>query len=224
MDLYEKAVSQANSVLILAESSLFVQAFQQWRTLYESYVICKYINKFKENDNTLCLRYICHGVLKSTIQRWKDLNTHFSHDRKGPYDQNEIERRQNALKKIGNGHYAWAATGDKILKKIAASDELAMYHHIASKEIHPTFGQRFMLDDLTLPMKGVPMLRGHADAGTHPLPVEYLAALVMHKVNGQVNDFLCLGTDLLDLWKDLREFGSKVIAEFPFRSGDPNVS
>ena len=73
VDLFQKSVDQSNGIAVLIELSLGRQAFQLWRTLFESRVILKYFERHL-NQCELACRYIVHNTIRATVRRWEDFN------------------------------------------------------------------------------------------------------------------------------------------------------
>ena len=71
--LLRKSVQDANAVAILRSKSLWGQALNLWRSLFETEVVCHYIGDRSSEDHLAC-RYVIHSVLRKTFRCWEAFN------------------------------------------------------------------------------------------------------------------------------------------------------
>ena len=161
--LLQKATEDANAVAILRSKSLWSQALNLWRSLFETEVVCHYIGNSPREHHLPC-RYATHSVLLPTIRRWKEFNE--SCRRLGQpetYSPQDIERQECICRKeFGERRdgYAWTRKEKhNTFEKIAQATETDMlFYRIASNEVHATFGEAAAMPGAVLPIPMVPLV------------------------------------------------------------------
>lgn len=203
--LYKHAVDQANATYILFSTSHVSQGFQLWRSLYETYVICEFINIHRSTE-ILLQDYIGHTLLRSWIRTKESINALCRNNGKAlKYHESQIAELKTLYASKNwkpNEEYGWAKPvfgGKKcsfrdILNCIG--DELTIFYRISSMEVHPTLGQRFVLPGLGyLPLPAVPMSAcGVVD--TEDMGLDLLTAKVLHRMTCRADAFLRLDKEM----------------------------
>ena len=109
--LYEHAICQANATYVLFATSYVSSGFQLCRSLFETHVICEFLNKNISNS-VLLQDYISHTLLLSWIRMKDDVNALCRRNGvKEKYDDRQITELKNLYKSKGwklNEEYAWA--------------------------------------------------------------------------------------------------------------------
>ena len=112
LSLLKKAVQDANAVVLLRSASLSSQAFNVWRSLFQTTVVCQYIgDKFLKDEHLTC-RYAVHSIIRATVRRWNEYNrTCCRQGRPAYYSSKKIDRRKEAYEAVvgkwGEGDYVW---------------------------------------------------------------------------------------------------------------------
>ena len=220
--LYKHAIDQANATYILFSTSHISQGFQLWRSLYETYVICEFINIHRSNGNLL-QDYIGHTLLRSWIRTKEGINALCKSNGEAlKYDESKIAKckRMYASKnwKLGED-YGWAKSvfgGMKchfsdILYHIG--DEMAIFYRISSMEVHPTLGQRFALLELgNLPLPAVPMSAFDV-VDKEEMQLDLLTAKVLHGMTRRTDALVQLEEEMQNRLESLKRKGESILLE-----------
>ena len=219
--LYGHAIEQANSIGMLLEGSFARTPYQLWRTLCETYVICKFLATCCKEQPQVFQDYISHTLLRFWIRKEENFNQ-LCRDRKYPpchyYDEDRAKHNTRIYKsKFGKFRdYAWARSIIK-KKKVSFHDimkqikgDMTIFYRLASQEIHPTLGTKFMLPHATLPLEPIFML---------PLPSyqemgpTYLTAWTLSEITRHVDSFLDLDQETRKSWDSLVQVGDDTLEQ-----------
>lgn len=220
--LYKHAIDQANAVYILFSTSLASQGFQLWRSLYETYVICEFINIHRSNG-TLLQDYIGHTLLRSWIRTKERANALCKKNGEElKYDESQIAecKRLYASKNWKpNEDYGWAKAVFEGKKcgfrdiQCCVGDELTIFYQISSMEVHPTLGQRFALLGMgNLPLPAVPM-SAFGVVDTEEMQLDLLTATVLHGMTCRADAFVRLDKKMRKRFETLKSKGESVLLE-----------
>ena len=104
VSLLRKAVQDANAVALLRSESLWSQAINLWRSLFQTDVVCQYVGDRSSNDHLPC-RYVIHSIIRPTVRRWEEFNaTCRALGEPERYPHEEIERRKGVYEReFGKG-------------------------------------------------------------------------------------------------------------------------
>ena len=217
--LFEHAISQASATYALFATSFVSSGFQLWRSLFESHVICEFLNKNLSNS-ILLQDFISHTLLLSWIRMKDDANalcrTNGTND---IYDSRQIIVLKELYQSRGwklSDEYAWARSAFEGKKctfrdiRNQVSSDMSLFYRIASREIHPTLGQRFALLDTHLPLPAVP-INSVSVVDYQEAQLDFLTANVLDRVTLRVDSFCTLDDDLADRLNLLKELGRKVL-------------
>ena len=216
--LLRKVIEDANAVAILRKESLSSQAFIVWRSLFETYVMCKYIGENSEDKHLSC-RYVIHSIIRPTIRRWQEYNESCRRLGKQPhYHPDKIEHQKVVYRELigeWGSDYAWTIksnhrTFDQIAKAIEAD---MLFYRIANNEVHPTFGQNFMLPDVGLPLPAIPLVPVGVTHNSSELSLEFQTANVLRETAQRGAQFTTMPDDLLPRFTALKELAVSVLRE-----------
>ena len=73
VSLLRKAVQDANAVALLRSESLWSQAINLWRSLFQTDVVCQYVGDRSSNDHLPC-RYVIHSIIRPTVRHLEEFN------------------------------------------------------------------------------------------------------------------------------------------------------
>lgn len=97
--LLRKAVQDTNAIAILRSKSLWSQAPNLWRSLFETEVVCHYI-EVRSSDDHLACRYMIHSMLRKTFRQWEEFNeTCRRLGKENEYSAEEIRLRKDLYQK-----------------------------------------------------------------------------------------------------------------------------
>ena len=207
LHLFGHAVRQANAIGLLMEESCVREGFQLWRSLFEAYVICEFLNSCRE-DPQIFRDYICCNLLRAWIQHRGRYNALLRARGKQPhYDELEIDKWKRVFEgrfecKVRDD-YSWAkgrlGLGKrptfKEISDVVGVDDLMILYYFGSKEIHPTLGHRFVLADESLPLRMMPMMPVNDAIGE--LDLDYLTVKPLIETTGRADAFLSLDSSSL---------------------------
>ena len=217
-DLLRKAVQDANAVALLRSKSLWSQALNLWRSLFETEVVCHYIGDRSSDDHVACL-YAIHSIIRPTVRRSEEFNeTCRRRGKREHYSSEEIELRKGVYREqFGKqpGDYAWTKEPThKTFEKIAqATDSDMLFYRIASNEVHPTFGEAVMATDMILPLPVIPLLPIDVAHGIDELSLEYQTTKSLSNTIRRVTDYTTLTVDLQGSLTALRELAEAVLRD-----------
>ena len=204
LSLFQKAVQDANGVALLTSKSLWSQAINLWRSLFETDVVCQYIGDRLSNDHLAC-HYLIHSIVRPTIIRWEAFNKNCLRiGQPQYYPLEEIERRKQFYKQVfkkdfgkSGGNYDWTVdrkhTSFHLISEATKCDML--FYRIANNEVHPTFGVAAALTDLRLPLPVVPLLPLANTPEDGELTLEYQTARILENTTQRASDFIMLRSD-----------------------------
>ena len=218
--LLRKAVEDANAIALLRSKSLWSQALNLWRSLFETEVVCRYISNSSLDDHLAC-RYAIHSMLRKTVRRWESVNeTCRRLGKKEEYSAEEIQLRKDAYwEEFGFGYdtgdYAWTRkkTHNNFSKIAEATKSDVIFYRIASNEVHPTFGEDVMSLSMSLPMLAVPLLPGGSTFNSRELLLEFQTAQSLSNVISRVTDYTDLSTHLEGSLTALKERAEAVLRD-----------
>ena len=206
LHLYTHAIHQANAIGILIEASCSETSWQLWRTLYESHAVCEFLVRFCNESPQVFRDYISNALLRFWIRKQKNYNELCKRSGKEThYDESTIFYAKSLYKRRFGAkihEYAWAKSLFKnkkptspvrfaeILEKL--EDDMTIFYRLASAEIHPTLGHRFVLLGTSLPLSPVPSLPGDGPFSYREMTLEHLTADVLRKMTSRVIEFLPL--------------------------------
>ena len=222
--LLRKAIQDANAVAILESESLWGQAINLWRSLFETDVVCQYVADRPLNDHLAC-RYVVHSIIRATVLRWEEVNRICCRLGKAAhYTTDEIERRKNVYREqVGKWREDYAWTGEpkhNNFNKVAqATNSDMLFYRIANNEVHPTFGESAMVTGLSLPLPAIPLLPVGITHGAGELSLEFQTAKLLSNTIRRVTDCTTLDSHLQDSVTALKE-----LAETVLRDLSPDVS
>ena len=217
-DLLRKAVQDANAVALLTSKSLWSQALNLWRSLFETEVVCHYIGDSSSDDHVAC-RYAIHSIIRPTVRRWEEFNeTCRRRGKREHYTPEQIELRKGVYREqFGKrpGDYAWTKEPThRTFEKIAqATDSDMLFYRIASNDVHPTFGEAVMATDMSLPLPVIPLLPIDVAHGIDELSLEYQTAKSLSNTIRRVTDYTTLTVDLQGSLTALRELAEAVLRD-----------
>ena len=229
--LYKHAIDQANAVYILFSTSHVSQGFQLWRSLYETYVICEFIN-IQRSNGTLLQDYISHTLLRSWIRTKERINGLCKKNGEAlKYDESQIAecKRLYASKNWKpNEDYGWAKP---VFSKKKCSfrdvlcyigDELTIFYQVSSMEVRPTLGQRFALLGMgNLPLPAVPM-SAFGVVDTEEMQLDLLTATVLHGITCRADAFVRLDGEMTRRLQTLKRKGESILLERK-RAASPEI-
>ena len=198
VDLLKKAVQDANAVALLRSESLWSQAINLWRSLFQTQVICKYIGDSCLKDHLAC-RYGIHSIIRPTVRRWEAFNETCRRSGKPEhYSKEDIERQkivyEEQVGKWRKGEYAWAnKLNDPNFTNIASATKSDMlFYGIANNEVHPTFGVAAAVTSSSLPLSAVPLLPVGITHNVGELSLEFQTAKSLSDTSQRVTDYAVL--------------------------------
>ncbi|MCY4086143.1 MAG: DUF5677 domain-containing protein [Actinomycetia bacterium] len=211
-----KAVEESNAVALLRSKSLWSQALNLWRSLFETEVVCHYIGNSPLDDHLAC-RFAIHSMLRKTVRRWEAVNeTCLRCGKEEEYSIDEIQLRKDVYQKeFGDdtGGYAWTSkethTSFRRIAKATGSDML--FYRIASNEVHPTFGEDVAALGTGLPMPAVPLLPIGSTFNSRELLLEFQAGKSLSNTINLVTDYTDLPNHLGDSLTALKERAETVL-------------
>ena len=224
VSLLQKAVQDANAVAILESESLWGQAINLWRSLFETDVVCQYVADRSLNDHLAC-RYVVHSIIRATVHRWEEVNRICCrHGKAAHYTTDEIERSKNVYKEqVGKWGKDYVWTGepkhDNFNKVAQATNSDMLFYRIANNEVHPTFGESTVLTSLSLPLPAIPLLPFGITHDAGELSLEFQTAKLLSNTIRRVTDCTTLDSHLQDSVTAL-----KGLAETVLRDLSPAVS
>ena len=204
LSLFQKAVQDANGVALLISKSLWSQAINLWRSLFETDVLCQYIGDRLSNDHLAC-HYLIHSIVRPTIVRWEAFNKNCLRlGQPQHYPHEEIERRKQFYKHVfkknfgkSGGNYDWTLDAKhnsfNFISEATKSDML--FYHIANHEVHPTFGVAVTLTDLRLPLPAVPLLPVANTPENGEFTLECQTAKLLANTTRRASDYITLRSD-----------------------------
>ena len=222
LDLYGHAMRQANTIGLLIEQSCTQEGLQQWRSLFEAYVICEFLAPLSKRGPQILHDYIVHGLLSSSQRYTAEYNELCRRrGRKPRYEQSAVDSVECTLKdRFGakQGDYLWAKSelGDRpTFKKMAHSvdPDMAVFYHFSSKEIHPSIGHRIALAGLALPLPAIPMLPINDVFSLNEIFLDSLTAKHLVAMTDRASDFLTLDRALAERLDSLRLLGKDVLRD-----------
>ena len=219
VSLLRKAVQDANAVALLSRESLWSQALNLWRSLFQTDVICQYIAANSSRDHLAC-RYVMHSIIRSTVLRWQAVNETCTRlDKPAEYSAQEIERRKDVFRKhLGKwrgGGYAWTGCAKhRDFRQIAESvDADMLFYQIANNEVHPTFGDVVVATGLRLPLPAIPLLPIGITHSVGEMSLEFQTAKVLSDTTQRVTEYVTLRLDLQDTMTTLKELSDAVLRD-----------
>ena len=216
--LLRKAVQDANAVALLRSESLWSQAFNLWRSLFETDVVCQYVGDKSWDDHLTC-RYVIHSIIRSTVRRWEEFNEICRRLGKSAYYSTEdIEHQRVVYKELvgkWGRDYTWTNyPNHNTLKQIAQATKSEMlFYRIANNEVHPTFGEGAMLAGLSLPLPAVPFLPVAITYDVDEMSLEFQTAKLLSHTTQRVTDYTFLTTPLQESMTNLKELGEAVLRD-----------
>ena len=218
VSLLQKAVQDANAVALLRSESLWSQAFNLWRSLFQTDVVCQYVGDRPSNDHLTC-RYVIHSIIQPTFRRWKEFNATCRRLGKPErYTPEEIEHRNVVYKReFGKRRdpYAWTPEPNhntfESIAKATKSDML--FYLIANNEVHPTFGEAAMVTGSILPLPVVPLLPVGITHTVGELSLEFQTARLLSNTTRRVTDYTTLTIHLQDSMTTLNQLAKAVLRD-----------
>ena len=216
--LLRKAVQDANAVAILRSKSLWGQALNLWRSLFETEVVCHYIGDRSSDDHMAC-RYAIHSIIRPTVRRWEEFNeTCRRRGKPEHYSPEKIELRKGVYREqFGEqpGDYAWTKEpAHRTFEKIAqATSSDMLFYRIASNDVHPTFGEAVTTTDMSLPLPVIPLLPIDVAHGIDELSLEYQTAKSLSNTIRRVTNYATLTVDLQYRLTALKEVAEAVLRD-----------
>ena len=196
LHLYRHAVCQANAIGILIEKSAFRGVLPLWRSLFEACVLCVWFAERYSENPRLFQDYICHSLLRSWYMHLDKRNKmHMASDRETHIDASEIDAMKSALicRFKSTLAYSWAypilkkrPTFLDLMEDVADAEDKSLYR-LSNQEIHPTIGNKFVLNDICLPLQVFP----RSFTGT-TCTLDYATAKTLSQITARVDDFLIL--------------------------------
>ena len=217
-DMLRKAVQDANAVAILRSKSLWGQALNLWRYLFETEVVCHYIGDRSSEDHLAC-RYVIHSVLRKTFLRWEEFNeTCRRLGKEADYSPEEIQLRKDVYREeFGErrGDYAWTRKRkhDSFKKIAQATNSDMLFYRIANNEVHPTFGEDAAVVSMILPKTAVPLLPIGSTFNSRELLLEFQTAKSLSNTIHRVTDYTTLTADLQHSLAALKELAEAVLRD-----------
>ena len=218
--LYGHAVRQANAIGILIEESCVRAGFQLWRSLFEGHVICDFLVNSCNDTPQVYRDYISHSLLRSDIRHKEKYNKlRMKKGREPYYDESEICLMRQIYKcKFGSlgDDYSWAKSilgRSPKFKGILdrTKSDLEIFYHLGSKEIHPTFGHRFVLAGVSLPSPLIPMMPIRDVFNLDEIYLDYLTAKPLVHMTSQIGDSLICDESMRQNFTSLQALGKDVL-------------
>ena len=218
--LYQHAINQANATYVLFSTSHVSQGFQLWRSLFETHIICEFLNQHISNSG-LFQDYISHSLLWSWIHMKKEVNALCrrggAQQKYGESEISDCEKLYESKNWKLHEYYAWAKPALKT-KRVTFRDilsqvdsDMAAFYRLSSMELHPTIGQRFAALGVSLPLPAVPVFPIGV-VNQEELQLDFLTAKVLHRVTGRTEDFVQLNEDLRVRYESLMAMGERILA------------
>ena len=218
VSLLRKAVQDANAVALLRSESLWSQAINLWRSLFQTDVVCQYVGDRSSNDHLPC-RYVIHSIIRPTVRRWEEFNaTCRALGKPERYPHEEIERRKGVYEReFGKrrGPYAWTPEPKhNTFESIAQATKSDMlFYCIANNEVHPTFGEAAMVTNSSLPLPVVPLLPVGITHDVGELSLEFQTARLLRNTTRRVTDYTTLTIHLQDSMTTLNQLAKAVLRD-----------
>ena len=218
VSLLRKAVQDANAVALLRSESLWSQAINLWRSLFQTDVVCQYIGDRSSNHHLTC-RYVIHSIIWPTVRRWEEFNaTCLRFGKPAHYSPEEIESWKVVYKReFGKrvGDYDWThEPKHKTFESIAqATNSDMLFYRIANIEVHPTFGEAAMVTNSSLPLPVVPLLPVGVSHGVGELSLEFQTAKLLSNTTRRVTDYTTPTFHLQDGMTTLNQLAESVLRD-----------
>ena len=214
--LLRKAVQDANAVALLRSKSLWNQALNLWRSLFETEVVCNYIGNSSLGDHLAC-RYVIHSKLRKSFRRWEQFNeTCRRLGKDEEYSAAEIQIQKDAYREEfedQRGDYAWTRkrNHDTFEKIAQATNSDMLFYRIASNEVHPTFGEDASVIDTSLPIPVIPLLPVGVAYDEGELLLEFQTANSLNNTINRVTDYTTMPVELQHSLTDLKKLAEEVL-------------
>ena len=228
LDLFRKSVLQANGIAAMIELNLPNQAFQMWRTLFESRVVVRYFEKYPDQPELAC-RYIVCNICRLTVRRWENWNALCNRMRIPGRDvrvpQNRIDEVKEVYYKVlrkpyGPNDYAWTngcTSFDDLASRVKVD---LLFHRMASSEVHPSFGYGLGVAGHSEPLPVVPLIPMDVTHSVHELLLEFQTADQLRGVVESAATFIPFGQLGSARWDKLRRYGDDVLRDMRQSNGD----
>ena len=217
LSLLKKAVQDANAVVLLRSASLSGQAFNIWRSLFQTNVVCQFIKNKASNDQHLTCRYVVHSIIRATVRRWKEFNeTCCRQGKPARYSTEEIDRRKAVYEELvgkWGTDYVWTREHKAFegLAKATKSDML--FYRISNSEVHPTFGISVIVTDFSLPLAAAPLVPVGVTHDVGELSLEFQTAKLLSHTTRRASDYTALTTHLKERMQTLKELAATVLRD-----------
>ena len=146
LSFFQKAVQDANAVVLLRSGSFLSQALNLLRSLFQTDVVCQYIGERLSEDHLTC-RYLIHSILRPTIRRWEEVDKICNRlGEQAYYGTEKIEPCKRAYKRVFGKEfdqprqdYEWThEPKHKSFEAVARATSADMvFYRIANNEVHP---------------------------------------------------------------------------------------
>ena len=217
LSLLEKAVHDANAVVLLRSASLPSQAFNIWRSLFQTNVVCQFIENKASNDQHLACRYVVHSIIHATVRRWKEFNeTCCRQGKPAHYSTEEIDCWKAVYEEIvgkwGND-YVWTGEHNTFRSLAKATKSDMLFYQISNNEVHPTFGMSVVLTDSSLPLSAIPLVPVGVTHDVGELSLEFQTAKLLSDTTRRASGYTALTTHLRERMQTLKELAATVLRD-----------
>lgn len=217
LSLLKKAVHDANAVALLRSASLSSQAFNIWRSLFQTNVVCQFIANKASNDQHLTCRYVVHSIIRATVRRWEEFNETCCRQGKPPhYSTEEIDHQKSVYEEVvgkWGKDYVWTGEHNtfRTLAKVTKSDML--FYQVSNNQVHPTFGISEVVTGFNLPLAAVPLVPVGVTHDVGELSLEFQTAKLLSDTTRRASGYTALTTHLKERMQTLKELAATVLRD-----------